>query len=776
MLERVPGVIPEPSRDTRVSDTEWLLTLYPELPRQPQWWLEFRFLEDRSDGVKGPPVCVRFLRDPAAIVAHLKANRELAAQRARQLRESGLGPWPAALFWGVQPRLAKRGKREHVAAFVALTCDLDIKDWPELAEGERPRAAWEQLHTAAPTPSLVIWTGHGFHAYWLLRKPMLEIERGEEVQKAIARCLRGDHVQDCARLLRWPNSVNYKGVQRGQSRSVRVVWWHPELRYAFKTLAEHFLPFLEARSPVVRDRIPAMRLVWKRFYSSMDQDSALKALWEGRPCGLATHDRSTLDMALAHALVRHEFSQAAFATIAPLAPWNAQKALAPAYLARTWNKTQKRSSSSRASKLPISDADVRAAGEEEPICATSSTPFTLVPEPFLALLPESAWTDWARLYRAAVGPSTEAADELHYLALLTVLGAALGRTVTVSCGRPLHPNVYSMLIGPTGDRKSTAAQLALDLLRRVTSGVLLLNGLGSQEGLMERMAGAESGSGLHSRTLLFVDEMAALLKKGRRESSGSLIEFITEVFHCPDFKTHCTRSKAIHLENPTLSILAASTPCWLEAALQEEDILGGFTNRFVYVTAPAKSDKPLPALPDGRKLQELADWMRRIAQAPPRAIALAPDAKDLWSDFYVQWRRSLADQSEHVAALLCRVDIYILKFAAMNAAMDDTAQIALSHLTPAIDLGRYLAGCACRILGDLAAPRDCRLENLIEQKLLAAHGRMRRKHLRRILGGRVTGEKLDRILRAMERNGIIRLVEESTNGRPARLLELTPSE
>jgi hypothetical protein len=301
----------------------------------------------------------------------------------------------------------------------------------------------------------------------------------------------------------------------------------------------------------------------------------------------------------------------------------------------------------------------------------------------------------------------------------------------------------------------------------------MLNGVGSQEGLMERMAEAEIGNSLHSRTLLFVDEMAALLKKGRRESSGSLLEFITELFHGPEFKTHATRTRALHLKCPTLSILAASTPAWLEAALEEEDILGGFTNRFVYVTAPVKPDNPLPDLPDAAKLQSLAERIRQAMHGPPRLMGWAPGVKAQWIDFYLQWRRFTAAQDERAMALLRRIDLYILKFASINAAMDQTIEISSTHLTAAIDLGRFLAGCSHRILGDLGDSKDCRLERLIEQKLQATHGRLSRKHLRQVLGGRVTGEKLDRVLRAMERNGLIRQAEQQTARGPTRLVELT---
>jgi hypothetical protein len=563
--------------------------------------------------------------------------------------------------------------------------------------------------------------------------------------------------------------VNYKGLLLNQCRTVRVVWWHPELRYPFNELASHFMPYLEARK-MTNGAIPGTREVWKGFHGCLNQDAGLKALWDEQPTGLNTADRSTLDMALAHGLVRHRLSLDAFALIAPLAPWNAQKSLTRSYVEKTWGKAQ---NSLRPPAKPAQVANVLKLAE--PMPGPPITPvLDAASDLFLSQLPESAWTGWARLYRAAVGSSTEAADEFHLVSLMTTIGAALGRKVSISCGRPLHPNLYAVLIGPTGDRKSTAAEMALSLLPQVAPGVLLLNGVGSQEGLMESMAGAESNG--HSDTMLIIDEMASLMKKGRRESSGSLIEFVTEIHHGPDFKTHSTRSKAIYLRNPTLSILGASTPAWLEAALEEEDILGGFCNRFIYVTASPKPDNPLPATPDARRIKSLVEWIRRVKSAPARELTFAPGVDDLWCDFYHEWRRFLAGKPERATIILRRIDLYILKFACIHAAMDEAGQIGATHLTAAIELGRYLACCGYTALGELGTPRDCRLEQLIEQKLQAAEGSMKRKHLRRLLGGRITGEKLDRILRAMEHNGIIRQTEERTARGPSRLVALTPQD
>jgi len=175
----------------------------------------------------------------------------------------------------------------------------------------------------------------------------------------------------------------------------------------------------------------------------------------------------------------------------------------------------------------------------------------------------------------------------------------------------------------------------------------------------------------------------------------------------------------------------------------------------------------------GQALDELVAWTQRIVQALHRELRWSPAARDLWCDFYVEWRRSTADCSEQVAALLRRIDLYILKFAAMTAAMDGVSEISRAHLSAAIELGRFLAGCAYRLLAELGAPNDCRLETLIEQKLQDAHRQMTRKQLRQAIGGRVSGEKLDRVLTAMERNGLIRQINETGARGTSRRVLLT---
>ncbi|MEW6282350.1 MAG: hypothetical protein AB1758_27330, partial [Candidatus Eremiobacterota bacterium] len=380
--------VPEARRDLRISDADWLDLLYPWLDQQSGWWLEFRFAEDRSDDLKNPPVALRFLRDAQEISAHLRAHRALAASRAEELRRSQSGPWPAGLFWGVQPRVTRRSGRERVAAMVALTVTLVAEDWAGWPARDRPRVMWEALHGCPQPPSVVTWTGDGFEVWWLLREPLFNRKRGEEVQQAIAGCFHAARSADAAGLCRWPDTLNYRRLPQGRASRVRVVWWQPETRWRIEALAERFRAGVPP-SRGARTREPGA--VWRRFDRLLEEHEPLREFWSSHSGPATACDRHTLNAALATLLAGYGLDRAEFATVAALARWNLEPVPEPGELGRVYD-------------------ELTPAERPEP-AAVPPAPESVAPH----ILPQTAWTEWARLYRYAVGSSTEAADEFHYL-------------------------------------------------------------------------------------------------------------------------------------------------------------------------------------------------------------------------------------------------------------------------------------------------------------------------------------------------------------------------
>jgi hypothetical protein len=129
-------------------------------------------------------------------------------------------------------RLGKDGTKAGVTRLWALWADLDVKD------GYTRESRIEQLLELPHHPSILVWTGGGWHSYFLLKKPAegpKELDRAEYVMRRIAEGLGGDPVHDRSRILRVPGTYNWK---YGEPRPVVIEHSHPDLRYGLEELAE----------------------------------------------------------------------------------------------------------------------------------------------------------------------------------------------------------------------------------------------------------------------------------------------------------------------------------------------------------------------------------------------------------------------------------------------------------------------------------------------------------------------------------------------------------
>ena len=72
----------------------------------------------------------------------------------------------------------RRGTLDHVDSLTALWADLDVKTFGGL---NRARNALDRFPLA---PSILVFTGHGYHAYWLLEEPISLTTSGREIGRA----------------------------------------------------------------------------------------------------------------------------------------------------------------------------------------------------------------------------------------------------------------------------------------------------------------------------------------------------------------------------------------------------------------------------------------------------------------------------------------------------------------------------------------------------------------------------------------------------------------
>ena len=132
------------------------------------------------------------------------------------------------VYFGVNPRTGKAGKKENVHHVSAFHAEIDYG-----TDGHKKKSDYETYDEAIkaiskfnPQPTLINLSGGGLHCYWVLRTPVKTDEIGvkelESINKYFLQQLGGDKgTHNLDRVLRIPGTYNFK--LKDNPREVRVV-------------------------------------------------------------------------------------------------------------------------------------------------------------------------------------------------------------------------------------------------------------------------------------------------------------------------------------------------------------------------------------------------------------------------------------------------------------------------------------------------------------------------------------------------------------------------
>lgn len=134
-------------------------------------------------------------------------NRPALLDALQRLSETNRVGWGAYFAVGLRrarlPRF-RRGGDQDVAALPAFYVDVDSVTAETLA----------RLRAFQPAPSLLVHSGGGFHAYWMLDAPTTDVDTARRVLQGLAKALGGDGLSP-AQSLRLPGTVNTKPERGG---------------------------------------------------------------------------------------------------------------------------------------------------------------------------------------------------------------------------------------------------------------------------------------------------------------------------------------------------------------------------------------------------------------------------------------------------------------------------------------------------------------------------------------------------------------------------------
>ena len=157
-----------------------------------------------------------------AFVINNETQRLAMARKAIELSENGVDVWHSVNPVCIKPTDSKRGDETVVSYQVACVVDIDIRSDAHKGDPKKLAADFNEAKSFLPfTPSLIIFSGYGLHAYYIFDSPieitnenreslkhrnnlLIDVTRKNADGKTI------DGVGDLPRVMRTPGTFNYK--------------------------------------------------------------------------------------------------------------------------------------------------------------------------------------------------------------------------------------------------------------------------------------------------------------------------------------------------------------------------------------------------------------------------------------------------------------------------------------------------------------------------------------------------------------------------------------
>jgi hypothetical protein len=217
-------------------------------------------------------------------------------------------------------------------------------------------------------PSILVHSGHGLQAYWLLDKPWIFSGPSDRVEASVLSRMIGaavkqraeahgwniDSVHDLARVLRVPGTWNVKGSAPVQAKLIffdpHRVYTRPQLEAALQvsSVPQAALPATlrePAKLPERLDLQPAADPPWDKLEALIEVDSTFEATWRGLRTDLASLSEG--DLSISNLAARANWSDQEIANLIVAfrrrhgkTPADVEKGYRPDYVAATITKAR----------------------------------------------------------------------------------------------------------------------------------------------------------------------------------------------------------------------------------------------------------------------------------------------------------------------------------------------------------------------------------------------------------------------------------------------------
>lgn len=195
--------------------------------------------------------------------------------------------------------------------------------------------------------------------------------------------------------------------------------------------------------------------------------------------------------------------------------------------------------------------------------------------------------------------NSEPPEIYHKWVGLSVIAAALQRKCILEWDASVYPNLFVVLVGPSGARKGTAMAPGYNLLRRI--GIPMCAEAITREAFLRDLAATvttDSGGIQHCSLTVFSKELTVFITGA---NSVQLLSDLNDLYDCGDEWTNRTKTAGTDkIMGVWLNLIGATTPALIQSVFPRDAIGGGFVSRtlFIYadrlrkpVALPRKTDR-----------------------------------------------------------------------------------------------------------------------------------------------------------------------------------------
>lgn len=227
---------------------------------------------------------------------------------------------------------------------------------------------------------------------------------------------------------------------------------------------------------------------------------------------------------------------------------------------------------------------------------------------------------------------------------ISALCAAMERKTYIEweLGDRIYPNMYIIIVGPSGARKSTAMSPIIKLLESLDN-ILIAPESATKEAIVRMMQENTQNliigdiMGKHSSINIIQSELVVFL--GQRQNNWELISWLNDWFDCKDDWSYVTKGcGSDHVQGVWVNMLGATTPEYLISAFPVDAIGGGFSSRIIFVYADTKhKNVPIPIYTDReRELKTLLQKDLANINILSGKFKITPQYYDIYAEWYTQ--------------------------------------------------------------------------------------------------------------------------------------------